>query len=522
MAHNGQFRHNEIHELRDELDHAVGNADKLISDLNIIGNIVGAVSAVTNSIELAQSRMSHTLGQMRTIEKVSFVLSKLPVVGPFGSAILFVMNRVEDPLDKSVGMLDQLETPLSQFNEAVGYIALGIGTVNVSAAGVRKLMQDKADWLTMMEEEGLVHDTNLLHDSDQDWYDFLDQANHDSDVALAASQPLREELAALDFSVYREIYEFFSSITETFDAIDRVVSPIAPALDAVEEALEPVQWAFDAAEDVLNSVVQPVVDAIMEATGLNDLIDELVSKLNPAADLLNEMTRNLERLKVDLEIPGLAGDVSDFYDQLEASLFPGGVAFPEIRDLGILVMEQDDGSVNVAGTDGDDHLVGTAGDDNFAGFGGDDTIDGGGGTDRLLFLHKIEDYRLSLTGDPGDGQTLQVQVSWRDPAIADEGVDTANEVELFHFTNPALGDVHWSSVRQFIYTESGSRNVTGTAADDWIFGDARVNELGGGDGDDRLFGGSGNDLLNGGAGDDIVYAGDGNDTIAIGEGVDQV
>ncbi|TYO90208.1 calcium-binding protein [Oceanicella actignis] len=522
MPHQQGAPHNQIHELRSELDHAVGNADKLISDLNIIGNIVGAVGAASGSLELAHARMTGTLRRMDTIEKVAFVLSKLPVVGPLGSGVLFTVKRLGDPLDRSVGLLDQLETPLSTVNSVIGGIALTIGTVNVSTAGVRKIMQDKSDLLTRMVGEGLLQDDQRLGESDQGWYEFLDQANADSDDALAASEPLREELAALDFSVYLEIYAFFSGVNRIFDDIDAALDPIAPALDEIDRALKPVDWAFEAASDVIDRVVRPVVDAVMEATGLDDLIDELFAQLNPAADLMNEMKRNLERMKVELEAPGFADDVRDFYDGLRADLFPDDVAFPAIRDLGALIMENPDGSLVVAGTDGDDTLTGTPLDDDFAGFGGDDDIDGRGGTDRLLLLHRIEDYRLKLLGDRDLGQPLLVEVAARDAAIMSEGVDRAHDVELFNFANPGLGDVPWQAVRQFVYVDGGSADAVGSAGEDWLFGDGRANLLEGRGGDDRLFGGAGNDTLKGEGGDDLVYAGDGDDLIVVGEGADQI
>ncbi|MGE0054191.1 MAG: Ig-like domain-containing protein, partial [Hyphomicrobium sp.] len=63
-------------------------------------------------------------------------------------------------------------------------------------------------------------------------------------------------------------------------------------------------------------------------------------------------------------------------------------------------------------------------------------------------------------------------------------------------------------------------NVTGSAFADIIFGDARDNILGGGDGKDELHGGGGNDHLVGGLGDDKLFGEDGNDIMHGGDGKD--
>jgi hypothetical protein len=64
----------------------------------------------------------------------------------------------------------------------------------------------------------------------------------------------------------------------------------------------------------------------------------------------------------------------------------------------------------------------------------------------------------------------------------------------------------------------GSGRVTGTAGDDWIFGDGGVNDLEGGSGNDCLIGGDGDDELAGGSGNDILFGGNGSDYTDGGSG----
>jgi len=62
-------------------------------------------------------------------------------------------------------------------------------------------------------------------------------------------------------------------------------------------------------------------------------------------------------------------------------------------------------------------------------------------------------------------------------------------------------------------TLTSIENVTGSAFDDTLVGDAGANVLDGGAGVDQMFGGDGNDTLNGGDGGDFLYGEAGNDTL---------
>ncbi|RYF66629.1 MAG: hypothetical protein EOO39_22680, partial [Cytophagaceae bacterium] len=54
-------------------------------------------------------------------------------------------------------------------------------------------------------------------------------------------------------------------------------------------------------------------------------------------------------------------------------------------------------------------------------------------------------------------------------------------------------------------------SYTGSAGDDWIYGQGGIDNLVGGDGNDHLFGGSDGDTLKGGSGNDTIWGGDKNE-----------
>ena len=146
-----------------------------------------------------------------------------------------------------------------------------------------------------------------------------------------------------------------------------------------------------------------------------------------------------------------------------------------------------------AATAGADAITGSAANETINGLDGDDTLDGGGGND-------------TLTGGAG-----------LDSLIGGDGVDTAryfgNAVGVD--ANLGRGDAREAGV--IVDTFSGIENLTGSAFNDVLIGNAGANYLDGGTGTDVLIGQGGDDLLFGGTGaPNELYGGLGDDTYFVG------
>ncbi|QAS79205.1 RTX toxin [Rhizobium acidisoli] len=141
------------------------------------------------------------------------------------------------------------------------------------------------------------------------------------------------------------------------------------------------------------------------------------------------------------------------------------------------------GTVAFAGTGND--LANT-----IKGGAGADTLDGKAGADSLIGAAGNDTY---IVDDVGDVVT----------EAANQGTDLI-KTALSSYT---LGN----NVENLLYT--GSSSFTGT-------GNALVNAITGGAGNDTLDGGAGNDTLNGGAGNDTLIGGTGSDTMLGGIGDD--
>jgi Ca2+-binding RTX toxin-like protein len=136
------------------------------------------------------------------------------------------------------------------------------------------------------------------------------------------------------------------------------------------------------------------------------------------------------------------------------------------------------GSDTIFGYGGNDSIFGLGGNDEIKGGGGADTLNGGSGTDTANYSDSSVGVVVSLESGTGTGGTAQG--------------DTLISIE----------------------------NLTGSAHEDFLIGNAGNNVLTGLEDDDILKGGGGNDTLYGDSGNDMLKGGGGADTLNGGSGVD--
>ncbi|MBT1515796.1 hypothetical protein KIP88_35580 [Bradyrhizobium sp. SRL28] len=196
------------------------------------------------------------------------------------------------------------------------------------------------------------------------------------------------------------------------------------------------------------------------------------------------------------------------------------------------------GNDTLNGLGGNDILVGGAGNDTMNGGLGDDTYmvglgDGndtinepvnatsGGAADRIV----IQAAGTALTGlDATDNNTgtnngsLVVNFNGQTLTVAGHftGTNAQTGVERINFDNGTFGG-YALGVDDYLVSrldpnnrDSGGVNLSASTANNFIVGEAGVNdEITGGSGNDLIFGGTGDNELSGGAGDDLLVGGSG-------------
>ena len=193
-----------------------------------------------------------------------------------------------------------------------------------------------------------------------------------------------------------------------------------------------------------------------------------------------------------------------------------------------------DGDDELRGRDGVDSLIGGAGNDLLKGGSGSDmyVYAGGDGLDRIIdesgnedviyFSSELRVENLRITRIQG---TNDIHLHFGDSSsgiiLANQWESSAAAIEQFHFVaQDGLNSGDIASIYLASFTTAGVDTITGSWADEVIFGKEGNDTLAGLGGDDRIDGGDGDDSINGGDGQDVLTGGDGQDTIDGGNGSD--
>jgi Ca2+-binding RTX toxin-like protein len=162
-----------------------------------------------------------------------------------------------------------------------------------------------------------------------------------------------------------------------------------------------------------------------------------------------------------------------------------------------------DASNELYGLDGNDLLRGGGGADRLDGGYGDDVLKGGGGADYLVGGSGNDTADYSESGQTGDGLGVVVDLAHNNATFGDAWGDTFSSIE--NLTGSAYDD--------FLYGNDVANVLRGNYGNDSLFGYGGTDVLDGGNGNDTLDGGTGADTMRGGAGNDAYYVDSASDVV---------
>nr|WP_325249235.1 M10 family metallopeptidase C-terminal domain-containing protein [Amylibacter sp.] len=371
----------------------------------------------------------------------------------------------------------------------------------------------------------------------------LDTLKPLSDTAETFTEPLNDVLEGLNDTyddIKIELEEFTSafqpsglnplvSVAIEFRKISDSLSILKTPLNIVYSALKPIEPILDAIGFIFKITVEPVLNFILDKTGINDLLDAMSDKISdalPDVNILNGIEAKIDAIFAKfgqlgdlVTVDGWNLDLDDLLDDLVDKVFEEFGNEPTDR----IIIGTADGD-ELTGTDFADVINGRAGNDTITAKGGDDlifatqgndTVYGGAGDhDRMRFSGDLSEYSFFRTEDQAG-----LVFFHQNPANSYHtlGYETVYGVEDFyfgtdHFTyDDLIENVKIASApvlegtdgNDFLYAGNFSTTIYGLEGNDRITGSQF---------DDTFYGGAGEDVFISNRGADVIYGGAGNDT----------
>ncbi|MCT4581551.1 MAG: hypothetical protein N4A35_09055 [Flavobacteriales bacterium] len=79
-----------------------------------------------------------------------------------------------------------------------------------------------------------------------------------------------------------EIQSTLTTVKNGLGNFENIISPIKSAFHAIENAIAPVKWVLDAMESIIKHILEPVVNAVLKATGIESLLQPLLNEIEKA------------------------------------------------------------------------------------------------------------------------------------------------------------------------------------------------------------------------------------------------
>lgn len=319
----------------------------LTENLTVVRDDLDEMSMCVGEAADAVEDTRDALGVFRSVQQKSAAIEKLldglekaaglaKKVGPISNAAK-TLEIVFDKVGESVGKIEKASDKVA---DKVQPVRDNLKKLEKKLEDAEKKLDKAADAVDKTHDQTVEVDQTLIRMQQSTLSAAAAAADDLKDCLDQASLPANEAMFEFD-TRYLQAREYIDPVKDLFDSvpvlgdIDDIIameSVLGKILDSIkflekpleilEAALDEVSWALDAAESVYNNVVAPVIDPVIEATGINDLIDAAASKLEallPNPDLIDAfdgIAADIEAVIPGVTTPNINQDAlfDDFFD----------------------------------------------------------------------------------------------------------------------------------------------------------------------------------------------------------------
>ena len=451
------------------------------------------IAAIRDDLDVAKDLASKARGLSTTansLETIARFLSTAPIVGFAVRALTPAFDRIERSADAIADYADRLDAKIQPLRTNLQSLDDRVedAELKVTAAVANLLVyENSAQSLdeafptnTPKRVRSLVDETNAFLEPTADSIDAL------TDTLSSTRDQIQVPLDQLE----KAIAPFDDALTIALD-IENKLGPLKDPLQSLNDGLKPFEAIFNGLDFVVNRTLGPIINPILERTGLQGLIDTFTDALDPLDNLtnpidtaINSLTADFDSLDIGIETFNTSlGDLSGQLVDIELGGLLPLDAIADGNEFGNLFSGSDLANV-FQGFGQKDFLIGGGGDDSLDGGDANDVLVGGTGND-IVVGGKGND---KLFGGEGDDQL--------DGRGGKDKLDGGDDNDIL------LGG-------------GGKDRLLGGSGEDELTGGGGKDDLKGGEGNDILDGGGGKDTLDGGEGDDLLTGGGGRDIFVI-------
>jgi len=263
---------------------------------------VHAAKAVLGQPRKLSRSMKWIASKADTLRNTALFLTPFPIIGTLAGRIAKVLRSLKSKAERAKRAADKLNRRIKPAKDAVARIAPPVTKAKVSLDRAQALLQgwhaasdaveDHAHTLDAASEEvarvcaeindGLAPELETIAAKRTPLTRSLDTLSAGFEGIARAGKPVGDALAAAD-------------------ELMRALRPLDKPLNALRKALRPVKWALDAASWLTSRVIDPIVNEILKAVGLERLVRELERKLNPLARVVAPLERATDSIRSSVD-----------------------------------------------------------------------------------------------------------------------------------------------------------------------------------------------------------------------------
>ena len=281
-------------EVLNNLDDAAKKISALVHPVTTLQTLVHDADSFVQDVDSLFKGVDEACQAMTGVRDVCYLLDPIPVIGEVSSIAGSVLGDVLDVANPIRNRLHPIRVDVVEkggsFLKKADH---GLTTVRNATVTMTQKVPDATNTIAILDCMARIAEPLAEVLSGDEVADRLNKI-------LKTYETIRDDVSTVLLPVTEVIDVIATVIKDLADVLDDILNtvmnaiggavnvvrsiasvlhPIGSALDAVKSAIKPIEWVLDAVECIIDTILKPVINAILEATGLKTLINSMEKAL---------------------------------------------------------------------------------------------------------------------------------------------------------------------------------------------------------------------------------------------------